>query len=213
MTAGEICALRPISEVWQALGGDPLKHGRARAFWRDGSNNPQAVSLSDDKGAWYDHRDNVGGGVLDLVQRVRGCTRSDALKWLADLNGSTLEDRPTTERREFARRRDRAGADSQRILDWRSGRLFEIEGFLARETAEALSAGVDPSAVLAKMHRTAHWFRTATAHDLVSAYGRALAADEAEVVRLEAVGREDREDAERVTWCVVDLLAQAQEVA
>ena len=211
MTAGEIVALQPISSVWVELGGDAPKHGRASAFFRDG-NNPQAVSLNDDKGAWFDHRDNKGGGVLDLVQRVQGCARSDALKWLAEQNGVTLEDRETTatERRAFARRRARADADTQRVLDWASGLLSEIEGTLARETAEALGAGVDPTALLAKMHRTAHWLRTATAHDLVGEYGRAVAADEAEVARLEAVGRDDREDAERVTWAVVDILARSQ---
>jgi hypothetical protein len=132
------------------------------------------------------------------------------------LNGATLdEDRSTTaaERRKFARRRARADSDTQRVLDWATGLLSEIESTLARDTAECLSAGVEPTAVLAKMHRTAHRLRTATAHDLVGEYGRALAADGAEVARLEAVGRDDREDAERITWHVVDLLSQAQEAA
>lgn len=133
MTAGEVCALQPISSVWVALGGDPPKHGRARAFFRDGD-NLQAVSLNDDKGAWFDHRDGKGGGVLDLVQRVQGCTRSVALKWLADLNGVVLEDRPATaaERREFARVRARAQQEGTELLEWKEWMLDGLKRIRAR---------------------------------------------------------------------------------
>lgn len=101
MTAAEIIGVRPISEIWMALGGEEPKHGRARAFWRKGD-NPQSVSVSDAKGAWFDHRDGKGGGVLDLIQRVRGRTRSDALQWLADLNGVTVDSRPHRDRATIA---------------------------------------------------------------------------------------------------------------
>jgi hypothetical protein len=134
MTAGEICELQPISSVWAALGGDPPKHGRARAFFRDGD-NLQAISLNDDKGAWYDHRDNAGGGVLDLVQRVRDCSRADALRWLAeDLNGLTLEDRPATAaaRQEYARRRARALQEGPALLEWRQGMVDALRRVRAR---------------------------------------------------------------------------------
>jgi hypothetical protein len=211
MTASEVCSLRPISEVFVELGGSPPRHGRARAFYRDGDNQ-QAVSFDDSKGCWYDHRDGKGGGVLDLVQRVRGGSRAEALRHLAELSGVTLEDRPTTaaERRGFAKRARDADVYTQRVMDWASGLLSETEGTVARETAEALSAGIDPTAMLARLHQLAHRLRSGTAHDLVGEYGRALAADEAEVARLQAVGRDDREDAERVTWAVVDILARSQ---
>src|SRR6266849_2375796 len=105
MTAAGIVAARPISEIWVALGGDPPKHGRARAFYRDGD-NPQAVSLNDSKAVWYDHRDRNGGGVLDLVQHVLSCDRRAALGWLADFTSLPLEDRAfkPAERREYERR-------------------------------------------------------------------------------------------------------------
>jgi len=96
MTAAEIVTARPITQVWIALGGDGPKHGRARAFWRDGDNH-QAVSLNDAKGCWFDHRDNVGGGVLDLVQRVHGCDRGAALRFVADLAGVRMDDTPLSE--------------------------------------------------------------------------------------------------------------------
>lgn len=116
ITAAEIVAARPISEIWVALGGETPKRGRAKAFYRSG-NNTQAVSLSDEKGCWYDHRDNIGGGVLDLVQHVLGGDRRSALRWLADLNGMPLHDRPLTlaERRQYARARQEA----QELIAWK----------------------------------------------------------------------------------------------
>ena len=116
-----ITTARPITEVWTALGGSPPSRGRARAFFRDGD-DPFAISLNDSKAAWFDFRDNVGGGVLDLIRRVRGCGRGDALRWLAELNGITLDDRPLSpaERREYARQR----AEASELAAWR-GRLVD----------------------------------------------------------------------------------------
>lgn len=118
ITAAEIVAARPISEIWVALGGNTPKRGRARAFYRDGDNH-QAVSLNDGKACWYDHRDNIGGGVLDLVQRVLGGDRRRALRWLADFNGMPLQDRPLTlaERRQYARAREEA----RELIAWKEG--------------------------------------------------------------------------------------------
>jgi len=39
-----------------------------------------------------DHRDGLGGGILDLIQQVRGGSRGEALRWLADMRGFTLDD-------------------------------------------------------------------------------------------------------------------------
>jgi hypothetical protein len=107
VNASSIITSTTITRVWTALGGDPPIRGRARAFYRDGTNQ-QAVSLDDEKGCWFDHRDHKGGGVLDLIQHVRGGDRSAALRWLADLNGVPLDDEPATyaERRAFAERRE-----------------------------------------------------------------------------------------------------------
>ncbi len=115
-SASAVVAAKPISEVWVALGGDPPRGGRARAFYRDGANN-HAVALSDAKGAWFDHRDGCGGGVLDLVQRVLGYSRADALRWLADLAGMPLADRPmdAADRRRYVRAR----GEAVEIVAWR----------------------------------------------------------------------------------------------
>jgi len=125
MTVSEIVAAGRISEVWAALGGDPPKHGRARAFFREG-NNSSAVSLNDAKGCWFDHRDGVGGGVLDLIQQVQGCDRGSALRWLAEFNGVPLEDQhmSAAERREHARRAQMAKQEAQYLILWK-GTLLE----------------------------------------------------------------------------------------
>ena len=128
MNAPAIVTSSSVTTVWLALGGDTPRRGRARAFYRDGD-NPQAVSLNEAKGCWYDHRDGVGGGVLDLIQHVRDCDRGAALRWLADLKGMPLDDRSFTaaEQREhqpdvdFEARRVAAGG--QRALSiWQSAK-------------------------------------------------------------------------------------------
>jgi len=116
--AAEIVARIPVSEVWRGLGGGELRHGRGRAFWRkgDGFN----VALSDKKGVWYDHATGEGGGVLDLVQRVLGCDRKAALRWLADYAAVPLQDTlfSTAERRAYTRCRSDFDRDLPKARLW-----------------------------------------------------------------------------------------------
>ncbi|MEK7752461.1 MAG: hypothetical protein AAB654_11135 [Acidobacteriota bacterium] len=116
----EILARASIVAVWTALGGDTPRYGRAPAFWR--KTKDRNISLNDGKGVWFDHARNEGGGVLALVERVKGGTRQDALRWLADLAGVPLVDRPLTpaERRDYARRRAIAEAEARDLLAWRT---------------------------------------------------------------------------------------------
>jgi hypothetical protein len=104
-SANEIVSARPITEVWSALGGGPLKKNRGKAFWRDGDG--WNISLSNTKQTWRDFAAGAGGGVLDLIQLVRQCSRQDALRWLADYAGIPLVDRPLSpeEKRAYAEAR------------------------------------------------------------------------------------------------------------
>lgn len=88
MTAAEIVERLRISEVFRSLGGEVRGH-RGRAFWRNGDG--WNVALDDAKGTWFDHRDSVGGGLLDLVMLVRGTDRRAAIDWLAELAGAELD--------------------------------------------------------------------------------------------------------------------------
>jgi hypothetical protein len=101
--------------VYQALTGiKPRGHGetwRAPAPWRDTSDCN--LSLHDGKGTWYDFAAGEGGGVLDLVARVRGCNRADALHWCAELAGLPIENKSLSaeDRKRWARKRHQLERD------------------------------------------------------------------------------------------------------
>lgn len=97
MSARDVLACVKISAVCHTLTGiAPRRCGadryRAVATWRGGDG--YTVSLDDARGVWHDPVPDEGGGVLDLVVRVRGGSRADALRWCADLVGIPLDDHP-----------------------------------------------------------------------------------------------------------------------
>jgi hypothetical protein len=97
----DILSRARISEVYSALtGATPRRAGRdtwrGPALWR-GGNSPDSVSLNDARGVWHDFVANQGGGVLDLVICVRGGSKHEALKWLADFAGVPLEASPISQ--------------------------------------------------------------------------------------------------------------------
>ena len=124
--ASDVIATATISTVWEGLGGGPLRFGRGRAFWRDGRNFN--VALDDAKGVWYDFARSEGGGVIDLVQRAINYDRREALRWLADHVGVSLDDRPLSrdERQSFARRRQRAELVAKGLTAWRARHLADL---------------------------------------------------------------------------------------
>jgi hypothetical protein len=105
-----------ISDVYHALtGAAPRRAGqdawRAAAPWR-GGDSQDSVSGNDARGVWHDFVSGECGGILDLVQRIRGGNRADALRYAADLAGVPLDNKPLSavdrarwgaERREFER--------------------------------------------------------------------------------------------------------------
>jgi hypothetical protein len=96
---------------------------RARAIWRDGDG--LNVSLDDSREGWYDFAADEGGGVLDLVQQVRGGTRQEALRWTANLAGIPLTDRPLTwvERERYRLQKAIAEREAADVVAWRDGLL------------------------------------------------------------------------------------------
>src|SRR5262245_48572967 len=82
----EIIARARISEVYAAATGlKPKPSGKSTyrcvAAWRAGANGLN-VSLDDDRGVYHDFVDDTGGGTLDMITRIRGGGRQDALRWL-----------------------------------------------------------------------------------------------------------------------------------
>ena len=104
LTPAEIITRANITSVAIALGVGPIRHGRIRAWWRqgDGCN----VSLDDRKNTWFDHARGQGGGMLDLIGAVRGCSRAEALAWLADYVGQPLQVTTPETRRQWQCDRD-----------------------------------------------------------------------------------------------------------
>lgn len=127
MTAPEIIGRVPITSVVAALGGT-VRHGRCRAFWRDGDGFN--VSLNDERGAWFDHARGEGGGVLDVIQRALSCDRKAALQWLADRAGVSLDlgwrDGDPADYRRFVAERRYAEVEAEQMVAWRDRRLLEL---------------------------------------------------------------------------------------
>jgi len=131
--AHDVLSAVKITEVYRASGGPELRHGRGTAFWRggDGLN----VSLNDARGTWYDFATGDGGGVLDLVVTVRGGTRQDALRWLADFAGVPMDDTPQSaeERKRWAAERRELERDLPAARYWRRALLLVLEETLNHE--------------------------------------------------------------------------------
>ena len=139
-TAPEIISRIRISDVWAALGGSPLRRGRGRAFWRDGDG--YNISVSDAKNCWHDFVSDEGGGVLDLVQKVRGGSRADALRLVADVSGVTLDAKALSndEKRNYAEHRHQAASLAQQCAWWARAYTQELE----RTKANACGAVCHP---------------------------------------------------------------------
>jgi hypothetical protein len=211
MTATDIVGAIAITQVWQALGGDPPKRGRARAFWRDGDSRG-AVSLSDEKACWHDFVTGDGGGVLSLISLVQGCDRGAALRWLADLVGLPLKNRPFTqaERRAYIRRCAEAEQLARDVADFEHG----LELFLLHRLDNAaavyeflLNVGAEFGDLLLKCRNDLICLGDADADALVFLYR-----ETPEVARRRFLedGRRDREAAARLTHAIVRILAEAE---
>jgi hypothetical protein len=124
-----------IGDIYTALTAAEPRHSganrwRARATWRGGDG--WSVQLDDSRGVWHDFVTDDRGGVLDLIRRVRGGSRYDALRWLAVYAGVPLDDRPLSqdERERWAEERRRVERDLPTARYWRDTvvRLAEDPG-------------------------------------------------------------------------------------
>ncbi|WP_321470106.1 hypothetical protein [uncultured Paludibaculum sp.] len=200
MTGAELVSAASIKAVWCALGGAPLRHGRGRAFWRDGDG--YNVSLNNEKGAWHDFATGEGGGILDLIQRVQGGTRKAAAEWLADTLGTQLSGQiPAAGRR---RARFDASAIALDIEHWRVGLQAELE--TAKRDALAAEDWVTLEAAASQLHG----IQNGTAGEVVAEFSTMRTANPKRVKQLIQAGRDDWAHAGRVCGFIVALLADAQ---
>jgi hypothetical protein len=203
VTLTELLSRVSIVAVYLALGGE-LRNGRGRAFWRngDGSNVP----LDEKTGTWFDFARGEGGGILDLIQSALGCTRREAVEWLASFAGVTLGGAQPS--REDVRR---AAADREHAEMWAHGaerRLLTLRERLTGELhlameREATEAELDEiGARLQSLNRKLTELRQAGRRpaDLAQLWRAAIEADAQRAAVIEAEGREDIEHAE---WCAL----------
>jgi len=109
-----------ISSVYEALGGGTRgRNQRFRAIYRNGDG--YSVALNDDKGCWYDFVEGIGGGILDLIQKVLRCDRRTAIEWFCDFAGIKSERK---RRNPVAWRRSLAHADE--LIAWRDRILEDL---------------------------------------------------------------------------------------
>jgi 5S rRNA maturation endonuclease (ribonuclease M5) len=69
-------------EVLPEFFGEPNKHMSSATELRWGKHGSFAVDLA--KGTWFDHEDQTGGGVLDLLKAYRGLSKREAVQWMQD---------------------------------------------------------------------------------------------------------------------------------
>ena len=110
MSVSHILSRVKISGVCHVLTGrEPRRTGRdtwrTAATWRVGDG--LSVSGDDSRGVFHDFVTGEGGGILDLIVTVRGGSRQDALRWLAEFTGAPLEDKPLSpeDRTKYVRQR------------------------------------------------------------------------------------------------------------
>jgi RecA-family ATPase len=92
---------RYIEPVARTLLGDPNPHLSTKKELRYGQHGSMSIDL--DKGTYYNHEDNNGGGVLDLIKQKTGCSGADARNLLHEIgaistnaNGKSKPERSRT---------------------------------------------------------------------------------------------------------------------
>jgi hypothetical protein len=170
-----------ITQVWHALGGAEIRRGRGQAFWRRGDG--WTVSLSEDQGVWYDHRDGIGGGILDLITKVQGGSRNDALHWLADYYALPLDDKPLSQERrpQYARAKQDAPGLARLAEMWWMERRAELEEVKADALRcsdfAALGAAAKEHYIIGQLQPAGVIRAYRTAREREPAHTRALVAD------------------------------------
>jgi hypothetical protein len=147
-TAADVVRAVHISQAYRSLTGAEPRHAgnaryRVRAVWRDGDG--LSVSLDDSRGVWHDFVTGEGGGVLDLVQLIRGGTKHEALRWVADFAGMPLEEKPFSpaDRAEWAKKRqdlEQALPDARR---WQRAAVNMTEDVLVTLKAALFDPALD----------------------------------------------------------------------
>lgn len=116
----------PFTEHMEAVArkllGEPNAHLSSAAELRFGSHGSLSVDL--EKGTYFDHEAEKGGGVLALLDRERGLKGKDAIEWLRQEVGAHFEEREPP-RQERARPKSRI-VETYDYIDEAGEVLFQV---------------------------------------------------------------------------------------
>jgi hypothetical protein len=163
-----------LTQIWRILGGGEIRRGRSRAFWRNGDG--WNVSLDDKKGSWCDYARGERGGIIDLVIKIHGGSRQDALRWVASIAGIEISDRRLSASERVAWAEDRRSV--QRYLPaarlWRRAAVDVGEGLLTLLKAALFDPMLPPPDVgeIAEWEGRLSRWRRMDGRELVAEYQR-----------------------------------------
>lgn len=188
-----------FEELWKHLGGAGIRGKRSVAFWRSGKR--QSVSINIERGLWHDHAAGDGGDAIALVKTVLNVGIGESLAWL-EREGYRQPSQRMTALEVAAHRRKREEAERRRIAvaDFRAALDAELDRLKLATAESGDDAGLERAASL----------QFALAQSPEAVFSDMLERDAGRVGWLLAKGREDRQDAARITAVIVDLLAAAQ---
>src|SRR4051812_30302279 len=123
-----------MEPVARLLCGEPNKALSSRGELRFGTKGSLRVSIGGpNKGTWRDHENNVGGGVLKLIQHKLGVSNGDAIDWFkSNLHVDMADIEPAPKAKPATRQRvessfiyhDEYGNVLYRVLRWGPARKF-----------------------------------------------------------------------------------------
>jgi hypothetical protein len=203
VTGAELVSRASIVRVWAALGGGDLRAGRGRAFWRDG--NGFNIALDEAKGCWHDFARGEGGGIVDLIVTALACSRLEALRWLAETEGVTLDGDTPTGRRKAARRHQTAAGIAGEVEAWRVAYMAELERRKSDALREENWEGLE--VVSGRLNR----IQNGGTEVVLAEYARMRQAEPRRLAQLIADGEERWAHAGHMAALVVALLARAEE--
>lgn len=194
-----------ILDVWQRLGGGELRHGRGRAFWRDGD-GPN-IALDAEQGLWFDHVSGVGGGVLALIETALQCDRREALAWLE--TEDFIEHRhPTSgERREYAQRWEAASLVASDTAHWRDALTSDLNEQKRIALADEDYDALEQAAQLCNL------IENGSPETCIREFLRQRQADPQRVAQLIEAGQQLDSESRRIAAVVVHLLVQSEDSA
>jgi len=148
------------------------------------------------------------GDAIDFLARFEGLSFFQALKSLAERAGILPDSRWTWEARpRNSQSAARAATLAQELADFANGLRITTNAQLVALSDAILKIGVDLTPVFSDIHRGAWVLHQVHPRDIAATWQAARFDHPEAVRRLVALGREHREQAERVALAIVEVLS------